>query len=85
MNSMGNINDKLITCTQWPTSAWYKDRKILTEEKTEVVSITVSGRDTSVLCSEDSIYVEMICDMSRIACDFEMSVISEIFCNCWKT
>lgn len=77
---MGNINDNLVTYAQWPFSAWYKDQKGLTEEKTEVVSIIVSGGHASVLCSGDSIYAEVICDLSRIVHEFEIADISQIFC-----
>lgn len=79
VNGMGSINDNLVTYAQWPFSPWYKDQKVLTEEKTEVVSIIVSGRHASVLCSGDSIYAEVIWDLSRIVHEFEMAGISQIF------
>lgn len=38
-------------------------------ERTEVVSIVVSGRHVRVLCFADDTCAEMICDLSRIVHD----------------
>jgi len=88
VNSMGNINDNLVTCAQWPISAWHKDQKVLseekalTEEKAEVVSIIVNGRHDSVLFSGDSIHAETICELSRIVHEFKMNEKYSV-CDCW--